>query len=392
MLAAAALGLGLLTAPAMAQGTPKLIRYDSYAEDGDILVGAYFQQEPGFGKNSCMAQVYSFDEEDFPLVPTELRMFWAGEGAGEASELLLMIYFYWYEGKEADQFTMRAGQYRLLDQEEVLLSNIGLEGTWVDLDLAMNGFDFDGDPDTEGKQPIEYGSIVATVCYENAQFSPALAMDTDGWKDEPPPEGDDDVLEGHETSQFRSLIYWNGLWDDLNSYLVSTFGFPDGGDFIMRMVINANWEDYGQEDGGPDGGSGAGGGGGNENCREGDWDLLSIQPDTIDEGVRDNVFIGSTYMIPEQATARIGQWELLDAEVTETCGLIGETDPNMEPGTYDVTVETPDGSSRILEDAFTIAAPAEGCQCSSAPRASALWWMPLLGMGWLYRRRDAQQP
>ena len=387
MFASAALGLGLMIAPASAEGTPKLIRYDSYAEDGDFIVGAYFQQEPGFGKNSCMAQVYSFEEEDFPLVPTELRMFWAGEGAGEASELLLMIYFYWYEGSEADQFVMRAGQYRLLDQEEVLLTNIDMEGTWVELDLEMNGFDFDGDPDTEGKQPIEYGSIIATVCYENAQFSPALAMDSDGWKPEPEPEEDDDFIEGHETSQFRSLIYWNGLWDDLNSYLVSTFGFGDGGDFIMRMVINANWDDYGLEEGGGGSGSGAGGGGGSETCLEGDWDLRSIQPDVIDVGLREDVFIGSTYMMPEQVVARIGEWEVLDAQVTTTCGLTGATDPDMEPGTYDVTVEAPDGTSRVLEDAFTVAEPTEGCACSSASRASALWWMPLLGLGWFVRRR-----
>ena len=391
MLLTAALGLSTMVTPAFAEGTPKLIRYDSYAEDPeDILVGEYFPDpETGFGKFNCMSMVYSFDEEDYPLVPTELRMFWAGEGAGEASELLLKIYFYWYEGDAADQFTMRAGQYRMLDQEVVLLTNIPLEGTWVELNLAENGFDFDGDPDTEGKQPIEYGSVIASVCYENAQSSPALAMDTDGWKDEPLPEDDDDFIEGHETSKFRSLIYWNAVWSDLDTYLVDTFGFGDGGDFIMRMVINANWEDYGQEGGGGSSGTGAGGGGGSTDCQQGDWDLRSIQPDTIDVGLRENVFIGSTYMIPDQSVARIGQWEVLDAQVTTTCGLIGETDPDMEPGTYDVTVESPDGTSRVLEDAFTVAEPTGGCQCSASGRASALWWAPLLGVGLLFRRRYA---
>jgi MYXO-CTERM domain-containing protein len=388
MLAPFMLGLSLMTPTADAAGSPKLIRYDSYADDGDIIVGAYFQQEPGFGKNSCMAQVYSFDEEDFPLVPTELRMFWAGEGAGEASELLLMVYFYWYEGREADQYVMRAGQYRLLDQEEVLLTNIPNDGVWVDLDLELSGFDFDGDPDTEGKQPIEYGSIIATVCYENAQYSPALAMDTDGWKAEPLPEESDDFIEGHDTSQFRSLIYWNGLWDDLNSYLMNTFGFGDGGDFIMRLVISANWDDYGQEETGPDGGTGADGGGGNADCKAGDWDLLSVEPDIIDPGTRTTVFIGSTYLVPANSTATIGSWALLDAVATLTCGLTGATDPDMEPGTYDVTIEAPDGTSRVLEDGFTVGEEPEGCGCSASTASSALWWAPLLGLGVMVRRRD----
>ena len=87
-----------------------------------------------------MAQVYSFDDADFPLVPTELRMFWAGEGAGDASEVLLKIYFYHYEGFAADQWVMAEGQYWLLDQEVVLLDGISNEGTWVDLNLANNGF------------------------------------------------------------------------------------------------------------------------------------------------------------------------------------------------------------------------------------------------------------
>ena len=60
MFSAAALGLGLLVTPAFAEGTPKLIRYDSYAEDPeDIIVGAYFPDEmAGFGKYNCMSQVY----------------------------------------------------------------------------------------------------------------------------------------------------------------------------------------------------------------------------------------------------------------------------------------------------------------------------------------------
>ena len=71
---------GLLAGDAYAGGSPKLIRYDSYADDGDFIFGAFFDGMEGLGKFNCMAQVYSFDDADFPLVPTELRMFWAGEG------------------------------------------------------------------------------------------------------------------------------------------------------------------------------------------------------------------------------------------------------------------------------------------------------------------------
>ena len=98
------LGISIVTASAQADGTPKIIRYDSYADEGPdgFTFGAYFQEE-GLGKFNCMAQVYSFEDADFPLVPTQLRMFFAGEGAGAASEVELKIYFYHYEGQAADE-------------------------------------------------------------------------------------------------------------------------------------------------------------------------------------------------------------------------------------------------------------------------------------------------
>ena len=95
------LGLSIFAGDGFAGGSPKLIRYDSFAEGGfeedpgGYIWGDYFPDPAtGLGKYNCMAQVYSFEDDDFPLVPTELRMFWAGEGAGAASEVYLKIYFY----------------------------------------------------------------------------------------------------------------------------------------------------------------------------------------------------------------------------------------------------------------------------------------------------------
>lgn len=372
------LGLGLIGGDAVAGGSPKLIRYDSYLDDGDFTFGAYFQEE-GLGKFNCMAQVYSFDDADFPLVPTELRMFWAGEGAGAASEVLLKIYFYHYEGFAADEWTMAAGQYRLLDQEEVLLDGISLEGTWVELDLAQNGFDFDGDPDLDGKQPITYGSIVANVCYENEQTMPAIAFDNDGYKPEPVPEDDEDIVSGHETSQFRSLIYWNGLWANLYNYLLYTFEFDQGGDLIMRLVIEAQWEEDEEE-------------------VLGDLVLRSVSPQSQVVGDSETMLITGEG-IDQNAEAFVGTEALTDVVVRSTSitdddgdtstgqALNGRTSADLPEGDYDVTVRNPNGEEYVLEDAFSVVSDSAACGCATGKPSRAMWWMPLLAVGLLARRR-----
>ena len=343
--------LSLSAGPAHSRGTPKVIQYDSYDEgevyeDDGYIWGDYFSETPGLGRFNCMAQVYSFEDADFPLVPTELQMLWAGEGAGDASEVSLKIYFYHYEGYAADSYTMAAGQYRLLDQELVLLADMSNEGTWVDLDLEMNGFDFDGDPDREGNQPITYGSIIANVCYENEQSSPAIAMDTDGYTVEPTSAGDEDIVSGHETSQFRSLIYWNGLWSDLHSYLLNTFGFADGGDLIMRLKVDVQWEP-------------------NEEDMSVDLLLQSVSPASQVFGDSEGMLITGVG-IDANAEAFVGTFPLSDVVVRDATvtgddgsttpgrALSGYTSPNLNPGRYDITVRNPDGTAYILEDAYTV--------------------------------------
>ena len=375
------LSLGLVGGDAFAGGSPKLIRYDSYADEGPdgFTFGAYFQEE-GLGKFNCMAQVYSFEDADFPLVPTQLRMFFAGEGAGADSEVLLKIYFYHYEGQAADEWTMAAGQYRVLDQEIVLLEGISLEGTWVELDLAQNGFDFDGDPDVDGKQPITYGSVVANVCYENEQTMPAIAFDNDGYKVEPVPEDDEDIVSGHETSQFRSLIYWNGLWANLSNYLLYTFDFPDGGDLIMRLVIDAQWE--------PD----------DDDEILGDLSLRSVSPQTQEvddseimlitgEGIDLNAeaFVGTVALtnVVVRATSITDD----DGEMSAGQALNGRTSTDLEVGDYDVTVRNPNGEEFVLQDAFSVVDSNAACGCATANPNRAVWWIPLLGLGVMVRRR-----
>ena len=371
---------GLLGSPAFAGGSPKLIRYDSYTDDGNFNYGAFFPDSAtGLGQYNCMAQVYSFEDDDFPLVPTELRMFWAGEGAGTASEVYLKIYFYHYEGYAADRWTMAEGQYRLLDQELVLLEGISNEGTWVELNLEMNGFDFDGDPDVEGKQPITYGSIVTNVCYENEQSSPAIAFDTDGYAAEPVPEDDEDIVSGHETTQFRSLIYWNGLWTDLYTYLLNTFEYANGGDLIMRLVIEAQWEPDDEE-------------------VSGDLSLRAVSPQSQEVG-NSEVMLITGLGIDSQAEALVGTEPLSrvmvrDTSLTEEDGsnlpgraLNGYTSPDLEVGEYDVTVRNPDGSEFVLEDAFNVVEPVKGCDCATANPIRLAWYLPLLAMGVAIRRR-----
>ena len=374
------LGLSILAGDVYAGGSPKLIRYDSYADDDEFVFGDYFPDPAtGLGKYNCMAQVFSFDDVDFPLVPTELRMFWAGQGAGTDSEVYLKIYFYHYEGFAADRWTMAAGQYRLLDQELVLLEGISDAGTWVELNLEENGFDFDGDTDLEGNQPITYGSVVANVCYENEQSSPSIAFDTDGYKVEPVPEDDEDIVSGHETSQFRSLIYWNGLWTDLYTYLLNAFEYPDGGDLIMRLVIDAQWEEDDDE-------------------ILGDLVIRSVAPQTQEAGSSE-VMLVTGEGIDANAEAFVGTVALTGVIVRDTAlyddegntfpgrALNGNTSTELEVGDYDVTVRNPDGSEFVLEDAFSVVEPGKGCDCSTVNPSRMVWWLPLLGLGLALRRR-----
>ena len=375
MLAPLLLGLGTLINTASAD--PQQIRYDSYADDGDMLYGGYFAGKEGLGKNSCMAQVYSFEPEHFPLMPTGMKLFWGGEGAGVTSEALMTIYIDWYEG-EADADTMQAGLYQRLEQQTILVNGTDIEGTWQDLDFAQEGMTFDFEPDVDGDQPITFGSLIVQICYDNVQALPEIAMDTNGFADEPLPENDDDFIVGHETSQFRNLIYWNGLWETLQDYLMAEFGFSaatdGGGDFIMRLNIDAQYQAAGQDIG----------------CQASDdWNVTSITPNVATEGQITGVNIGGDYNFPERSKVTLGSYDLTVSRVNNDCGIEADVTKDIPAGDYDVVVEDlSDGSQMTLENGFTIEAADEGCGCATQGDSRALWWLPLIAAGLIVRRRD----
>jgi hypothetical protein len=371
MFGSSVLGLALIASPVSA--APQQIRYDSYADDGDMLYGGYFSELEGLGMNNCMAVVYSFEKEHFPLMPTGLKIFWAGEGAGVASEALMTIYIDWYEG-EADADIMRAGMYSRLEQKTILITGVDLEGTWVDIDFERERMTFDFEPDVEGLQPITFGSVIVSACYDNRQTFPEIAMDTNGWMDEPPPVSDDDFIVGHETSKFRNLIQWNFRWDTLDTFLLEQFDFDGGGDFIMRLNIDAQYEVV--DDAGV--------------CTENeDWTVDSIQPAVATAGQSTKVLIRGDYNFPEGATVKLGSYDLADVSPNSDCGIQGRISKEIPAGTYDVVVSAPDGSERSLLGAITIeAAKKGGCTTVEQGPNPTHWWLSLMGLAVFVRRRD----
>ena len=371
MLATSILALGLLSGSA--QAVPEMVRYDSYADDGDHIWGGYFPDpDAGFGKNNCMAMVYSFTEDQYPLIPTGMRIFWAGEGAGVTQEAMMRLYVEWYEG-EADEFVMAAGSFtERLEQERFLVAGIDLEGTWQELDFATEGIEIDFEPDVPGVQPITFGSLVMSICYVNEQMFPEIAMDSNGFEPEPLPESGDVHLEGHETSRFRSLIYWNGVWQTSDQYLRENFGFDGAGDFIMRLLIDAQVDETGASASCP---------------LSEEWNPDTISPAKAYAGDRQNVIITGSYSFPEDATVSLDDYALLDINVNSSCGIEGVVDPSTPAGTYDVIV-TASGTVRTLERAFTVEKKSKGGCVTVATRAKGLaWLLPLLGLGLLVRRR-----
>lgn len=393
MFASMFFGLGLMTQPASAD--LQLIRYDSYADDGDMIYGGYFpNEETGFGKNNCMGMVYSFDEEQYPLHLKGLNIFWAGEGAGVTREAMMRMYIDWYKG-EADEFIMRNGaEYERLENKKLLIAGIDLEGTWQELDFETESIRVDFDPDVPGIQPITYGSVVVSMCYVNEQMLPEIAMDVDGFAEEhceneddddgdgltdgddpdcesvSVPKDPDDYLDGHETSRFRSLIYWNGLWTTSDEYLQNTYGFADGGDFIMRLIIDADVEE----------------GGGTSECGDSsDWNVTAITPDRMEYGAGADVLVLGDWNFPSDANVYLGEYELLGVNANSDCGIEGRVDPNMKAGTYDVIVES--GGVRRGGVSFTVEDKKGGCASLGSQPAGVLWFLPLAGLA-LRRRRD----
>ena len=335
--------LSVLSGPVHAE--TELVRYDSYADDGEHIWGGYFSDgDSGFGKNNCMAMVYSFEEEQFPLLPTGLNIFWAGEGSGETKEAMMRMYVEWYEGT-ADEFIMAGGGLTTrLEQERFLVAGIDLEGTWQELNFVEEGIVIDFEDDVPGVQPITYGSLVVSICYVNEQMFPEIAMDNDGFADEDPLPGGEAFPTGQETSRFRSLIYWNGLWTTSDEYLRNSYGFEGAGDFIMRLLIDTN---VGVSDD-PSG------------CVDSDdWSPSTIDPPRSTVGERQAVRISGDTNFPADSTVSLGSHSMVDVSVNSSCGIEAFVDPSTPAGRYDVIVSSW-GTQRAIESGFTVEASGDG--------------------------------
>ena len=341
--------LGVLSGAVHAE--MEMVRYDSYADDGEHISGGYFSiGDSGLGQNNCMAMVYSFEESQYPLTPTGMNIFWAG-----GSEAMMRLYVEWYEGT-ADEFVMAAGALtERLEQERFLVAGIDLEGTWQELDFATEGIEIDFDPEVPGVQPITHGSLVMSICYVNEQMFPEIAMDNNGFADEVPLPDGEAFPAGQETSRFRSLIYWNGLWLTSDEYLRTAFGFEGAGDFIMRLLIETNVD----EDEDPSG------------CvASDDWNLNTVSPSSTTEGTRQQVLISGDFNFPADSTVTLGAQAMLDVAVNSSCGVEAFVDPSTPAGTYDVIVSS-GGTQRAIENGFTVEASGGGDWDSEDDRSSS---------------------
>ena len=164
--------------------------------------------------------------------------------------------------------------------------------------------------------------------------------------------------------------YWNGLWTTSDEYLRNTFGFEDGGDFIMRLIIDAQVS-------GDDDASG---------CEDSaDWNIGAISPDRMEYGSGVDVLLTGDWNFPADANVYLGEYELLSVNVNANCGIEGRVDPNMKAGTYDVIVES--AGVRRGGVSFTVEDKKGGCASAGEQPSGLLWFLPLAGLALRRRRR-----
>ena len=336
------LALSLVPTVAHAEGE-KLLRYDSWAVAGDeqfvdlLLI-----------KWECMATVFDPEPEDYPVVPTQVHMFLGGD----TGEMLANISIYSYVA-EADVNVMNAGTAILLDTEQVLLDAIPITGVWWELILDERSFNLD---------PINVGSVIVSVCYENEQYLPIIGMDTNGFDVE-----ESDI---REDSADRHLLLkggGGGPWLTIEEYTVGSALTP--GDFLMRLVVDTNvTADTGLESG---------------------LAIDQIVPESQQAGDSISVLVNGAEF-ESGATAKIGSLDLTGVTVDGTGEHInGRTSPELSEGVYDVFVTNPDGVSQVLESAYTVVGDTKGCGCGAGSATAAAWWISVLGLAWRRRRTVA---
>jgi hypothetical protein len=81
--------------------------------------------------------------------------------------------------------------------------------------------------------------------------------------------------------------------------------------------------------------------------------VLAVDPIEGDNTIDTQITVGGTNFL-DSPFVRIGEWYLAGAHFVSTSTLTGTIPAGLDPGTYDVTVENPDGQSATLTDAFTL--------------------------------------
>ncbi len=400
--------LSLMLIGGESQAAETLLRYDHYATVGD----AFFSDLGGLYAGECWATVYEPEEDDYPIKPTELHVLIGGD----PDELLSTIRIWNYLGV-ADSAAMNAGLATEIDREEVLIKPNETTGTMHEIVLEDNGFNLD---------PIEEGSIVVAVCFENEQFMPIVGMDTDGYEEL----GDTGAASSAASRYMILKGGGGGPWYGLDEWIPDGVLLPDyvtggefaPGDFVMRLVVDTRVEI-----------------GGGEGPGSQDAEIYTITPDSQEAGQSVPVLIQGVGM-DAGATASVGTLDLTAVSVTpfegecgtgaccvaDTCYdytydeckdakgttfqlgvscmsstvecptttevgacvdlLNGKTDKALEAGVYDVKIITSSGDEVLLPAAYTVV-EAKGCECSSAGGGGlSAWWLGMVGLLW--RRRQ----
>lgn len=80
--------------------------------------------------------------------------------------------------------------------------------------------------------------------------------------------------------------------------------------------------------------------------------ILAVEPVEGDNTIDTQITVSGTNFL-DNSFVRIGEWYLPGVHFVSTSTLTGTIPAGLDPGTYDLVVENPDGQSATLSDAFT---------------------------------------
>ncbi len=434
--------IGLLAMHGPAHATEALLRYDNSTGAGDAFLpfGEYgLLMLPG----ECAVTVYEAEPEEYPIRPVRLQVLLGGDGG----ELLVKIHM-WSAVEVINASVMDASHpdvITLIDRERFLFRDVEPEGTLVEVDLIeeahmkdvlieegtvaigicpennqftpavmmdMNGFVGEDGDTADGYMsgnrhmigPVGAAPWASLYDYTYNPRGPRYHEDYPGQDITPP------------------AAPWDLDGDDIPE------AFP--GDFVMRLVVETNATPGGTELDSTteafeitpalqeEGSSvtvlirGAG-------LEEGVSATIGTHPLTAIAVTNTGACTEGACCVPDEEcvnTTKVGcdglgsgtfftegvscmSETLLEFETASgeplcelstepgTCAhvLNGNTDSEMTPGVYDVTLTTPSGGTALLQDAFTVEEK-KGCGCSTGGGLAQMWWLGLAAIGWRRRR------